>query len=166
MDILKSSNVERVLFDKFGPERTKQLMGELDEKGVYRLTEDELAMLREDFDATYCTDEEGAAVIARYAKKGYVMDPHTATCFKAYEELRKKSLKTVICSTAEWTKFSVTVAGALGHRAERDLEALEWVSKHYGVPVPKVIAELFEKPVIHETVVDKEKIEDEILSFI
>jgi threonine synthase len=166
MDILKSSNVERVLFDKFGPERTKQLMEDLNEKGVYRLTDDELAMLREDFDATFCSDEEGAAIIAKYAKKGYIMDPHTATCFKAYDELRKKSLKTVICSTAEWTKFSVTVANALGHEAKKDLDALEWVSENYGVEVPKMIAELFEKPIVHKTVVDKERIEDEILDFI
>ena len=166
MDILKSSNVERVLFDKFGAERTKQLMDDLNEKGVYRLTDDELAMLREDFDATFCSDEEGKAIIAAYANKGYIMDPHTATCFKAYDELRKKSLKTVICSTAEWTKFSPTVSEALGHRAERDLDALQWVSEHYGVPVPPMIAELFEKPVIHDTVVEKEKIEEEILKFI
>ncbi|WP_201352990.1 threonine synthase [Hydrogenimonas urashimensis] len=166
MDILKSSNVERVLFDKFGAERTKQLMDDLNEKGVYRLSEDELAMLREDFDATFCSDEEGKAIIAKYAKKGYIMDPHTATCFKAYGELRKKSLKTVIYSTAEWTKFSPTVSEALGHRAKRDLDALQWISEHYGVPVPKVIADLFEKPVIHDTVVDKERIEEEILKFI
>ena len=166
MDILKSSNVERVLFDKFGPERTKQLMEDLNDKGVYKLSDDELAMLREDFDATFCSDEEGAAIIAQYAKKGYIMDPHTATCFKAYDELRKKSLKTVICSTAEWTKFSVTVAGALGHEATKDLDALQWVSENYGVEVPKMIAELFEKPIVHKTVVDKERIEDEILDFI
>jgi threonine synthase len=166
MDILKSSNVERVLFDKFGAERTKRLMDDLNEKGVYRLSEEELAMLREDFDATFCSDEEGKAIIARYAEKGYIMDPHTATCFKAYEELRKKSLKTVISSTAEWTKFSPTVAEALGRHVERDQEALAWISENYGVPVPKMIAELFEKPIIHDTVVDKEKIEEEILSFI
>ncbi|WP_456451768.1 threonine synthase [Hydrogenimonas sp.] len=166
MDILKSSNVERVLFDKFGPERTKRLMDDLNEKGVYKLTDDELAMLREDFDATFCSDEEGAAIIAQYARKGYIMDPHTATCFKAYEQLRKKSLKTVICSTAEWTKFSVTVAKALGHEATKDLDALQWVSENYGVEVPKMIAELFEKPIVHKTVVDKERIEDEILDFI
>ncbi|WP_457597004.1 threonine synthase [Hydrogenimonas sp.] len=166
MDILKSSNVERVLFDKFGAERTKALMDSLEKEGCYRLSPEELAMLREDFDATFCSDEEGEAIIARYAQKGYILDPHTATCFKAYEELRKKSLKTLVCSTAEWTKFSRTVAKALGHRCERDLEALEWVSAHYDVTVPPMIAELFHKPVVHESVVDKEAIESEILSFI
>ena len=166
MDILKSSNVERVLFDKFGPERTKELMERLDTEGRYILTPDELAMLREDFDATFCSDDEGEAIIAEYAKKGYIMDPHTATCFKAYRELRRKSLQTVICSTAEWTKFSRTVCDALGHPVARDLEALQWISENYGVEVPKVIAELFEKPIVHDTVVEKEAIEEEILKFI
>jgi len=112
MDILKSSNVERVLFDKFGAERTKSLMEDLNE----------------DFDAEFSSDEEGKRVIAEYARKGYIMDPHTATCFKAYEKLRKKSLKSIIYSTAEWTKFSPTVCEALGHRVEHDKEALEWIS--------------------------------------
>ena len=166
MDILKSSNVERVLFDKFGPERTKALMERLNESGRYELASEELQMLREDFDASFSSDEEGKEVIAEYAKKGYIMDPHTATCFKAYNRLRKKSLKTIIYSTAEWTKFSPTVCEALGHKAERDQEALEWISENYGVEVPKAIAELFEKPIIHKTVIDKEKIEEEILKFI
>ncbi len=166
MDILKSSNVERMLFDKFGPERTKALMDSLNEKGYYRLTDEELAMIREDFDATFCSDAEGAAYIARYAQKDYIMDPHTATCFKAYENLRKKSLKTVIYSTAEWTKFSPTVAKALGHEVKSDKEALEWISETYGVAIPPMILELFEKPIVHDTVVDKEQIEAEILKFI
>jgi len=166
MDILKSSNVERVLFDKFGPERTGELMDQLAHENRYQLSPEELEMLREDFDATFSSDEEGRRVIASYAKRGYVMDPHTATCFKAYEELRRKSLKTILYSTAEWTKFSPTVCEALGHRVRHDREALEWISEHYGVPVPKMIAELFEKPVIHDTVIDKEEIEEEILRFI
>ena len=44
------------------------------------------------------------------------MDPHTATCIKAYNDLKRKPLKTVIYSTAEWTKFSPTVLNALKAR--------------------------------------------------
>jgi len=166
MDILKSSNVERILFDKFGSSRTKQLMDDLAESGKYKLTAEELENLREDFDATFSSDEEGKEVIAEYAKKGYIMDPHTATCFKAYKNLRKKSLKTIIYSTAEWTKFSPTVCEALGREVERDLDALKWVSEKFNVPVPKMISQLFEKPIVHKTVIDKQRIEEEILKFI
>ncbi|WP_456433967.1 threonine synthase [Nitratifractor sp.] len=166
MDILKSSNVERVLFDKFGPERTRELMERLNTEGHYELTPEESRAIREDFAATYATDAEGEREIARYAEKGYLIDPHTATCFKAYRELRDEPLKTVIHSTAEWTKFSPTVARALGIEAEGDREALEAVSRRMGVPIPKVIAELFHKPVVHDTVVDKEAIMEEMLRFL
>ena len=104
MDILKSSNVERVLFDKFGTHRTREMMMDLEEEGVYRLTAEELASLREDFDAISSDDTEGKEYMAAYAAKGYIMDPHTATCIKAYRELREENLPAILCSTAEWDK--------------------------------------------------------------
>ncbi|ADV45668.1 threonine synthase [Nitratifractor salsuginis] len=166
MDILISSNVERVLYDKFGPERTRELMEALSKEGHYSLTPEELKSLQEDFDATFSSDEEGEKIIARYAERGYLMDPHTATCLKAYRELRREPLATVIYSTAEWTKFSRTVARAIGIAAETDKEALDAVSRKLGVLIPKVISELFNKPIVHTTVVEKEEIMQEMLSFL
>ncbi|AKF24594.1 threonine synthase [Sulfurovum lithotrophicum] len=166
MDILKSSNIERVMFDKFGAERTKELMEALNANQRFELTPEELASLQEDFAATFSNDEEGEAVIAEYAKKGYIMDPHTATCFKAYRDLREEKIPTILYSTAEWTKFSTTVSKALGHVAENDLEALKWVSEKANVPVPFMISALFGKPVIHDTIVDKEDIKGEMLNFL
>ena len=166
MDILKSSNVERVLFDKFGSDRTREMMMDLEEDGVYRLTKEELASLREDFDAVYSDDAEGAAYMAAYAQKGYIMDPHTATCIKAYQELRSEKLPTIICSTAEWTKFSVSVAEALGLEAESDLEALAQVSRHAELEIPEMIQGLFEKPIIHGSVVEQAEIREEMLAFL
>ncbi len=166
MDILKSSNIERVMFDKFGAERTKALMDALEKDGKFQLTEDELASLREDFDASFSDDMECEAVIGLYAKDGYIMDPHTATCLRAYEHLRESSLKTVIYSTAEWTKFSPAVSKALGHEVNDDVEALKYVSTHANVPVPAMIHDLFEKPVTHTVVVEKDAIKGEILNFL
>ncbi len=166
MDILKSSNVERVLFDKFGTDRTREMMMDLEEEGVYRLTAEELASLREDFDAVYSNDIEGKTYMAAYAQKGYIMDPHTATCVKAYLELREEKFPAIICSTAEWTKFSVSVADALGIEAENDLEALEKISEATELKIPSMIKSLFSKPIIHEDVVDKERIREEMLAFL
>jgi len=167
MDILKSSNVERIMFDKFGAERTKELMDSLAHEGKYQLTDSELLLLREDFDASYSDDTECEAVIAKYAKKGYIMEPHTATCMKAYESLRKnKSLKTIVYSTAEWTKFSPSVAKALGHEVSGDIEALKWVSEETNVSVPGMIEGLFVKPIVHTVVVKKEEVKEEMLSFL
>ncbi len=166
MDILKSSNVERVLFDKFGAKRSKELMESLDRDGRYSLTSDELILLREDFDACYSDDKEGEEVIAKYAKRGYIMDPHTATALRAYHNLAIESIPTIIYSTAEWTKFSTTVSRALGHSVEGDLEALEWVSANSSITVPSSIKELFNRDIKHTTVVEQKSIKEEMLKFL
>ncbi|MGB5584250.1 MAG: threonine synthase, partial [Gammaproteobacteria bacterium] len=100
MDILKSSNIERILFDMFGAERTKDLMHQLDADKCYQLTTEELAQIQSIFAADYCEDAEGKAYIKGAFEQGYLMDPHTATCFKAYESCRDKPLKTIVYSTA------------------------------------------------------------------
>jgi threonine synthase len=166
MDILKSSNVERIMYDKFGPERTKELMDSLANEGKYQLTEDEIAAIQEDFAASFSDDDECESVVGAYAKKGYIMDPHTATCMKAYERLREKPLKTVVYSTAEWTKFSPAVSKALGKEVEGDIAALKTVSESANVTVPDMIRALFDKPIRHTVVVDKENIKGEMLSFL
>lgn len=166
MDILKSSNIERVMYDKFGADRTKELFESLDESARFSLTADELALLQEDFIATYSDDNAGEEVIAHYAKEGYIMDPHTATCIKAYRDLRDSPLPTIIYSTAEWTKFSTTVSKALGHKVESDLEALEWVSKDQGAVVPDMINKLFGRDIKHKVVVETTEIKEEMLKFL
>ena len=166
MDILKSSNIERIMYDKFGASRTKELMEELATNNKFVLNADEVAKLQEDFVASYSDDELCEAEIAKYAQKGYIMDPHTATCIKAYETLRDDKSPCVIYSTAEWTKFSPTVAKALGNPIDTDLEALEWVSQKADVKVPDMVKELFSKEIVHTVVVEKEDIKKEMLNFL
>ena len=95
------------------------------------------------------------------------MDPHTATCFKAFETCRDKPLKTIVYSTAEWTKFSPVIANALtGEVDAHDIDALQSVAKEAGIIIPDIINNLFDKEVAQKTVVEKEEIETEILSFL
>jgi len=166
MDILKSSNIERILFDKFGANRTKELMDELEANGKYQMSEAEVALIKEDFDASFSDDNECVDVMSDYAKRGYIMDPHTATCMKSYQELRDEKLKTVIYSTAEWTKFSPVVAKALGKEIEHDIDALEYISQEANLEVPKMIKELLNKETIHNTIVSKDRIKEEMLRFL
>lgn len=168
MDILKSSNVERVLYDLFGAERTKELMAELDTNKVYQLTAEELSKLQELFVADYCNGDEGKAYIKKaFEEHGYLMDPHTATCFKAYETCSDKPLKSIIYSTAEWTKFSPTIANALtGEVDTRDIDALKSIARKADISIPAMINELFDKAVAQDTVIEKEDIEKEILAFL
>jgi len=161
MDILKSSNVERVLFDLFGQQRTRQLMQQLDENRFYQLDAAEIEQIQGIFSADYCTDEEGMAYIRQTFEDGYLMDPHTATCFKSWEFHTPKS------STAEWTKFSPVIDEAItGNAGNPDQQALESVARAAGIEVPGVIRALFNKPVCHDKVIDKVEIENEIMRFV
>ncbi len=167
MDILVSSNIERVLFSLFGATRTRELMHALVEQKRYQLNDDELALLQQHFVADYCDDESGKHIIKQAFEGGYLMDPHTATCFKSHETCREKPLKSVIYSTAEWTKFSPVIDNALtGHIDTRDIDALESIAQTAGIEIPAVIRELFDKDIAQGAVIDKRDIEAEILTFL
>lgn len=168
MDILKSSNIERILFDMFGSERTKQLMAELDDNKHYQLTDAELAKIQTIFAADYCTDEEGAEYIKQAFEVNYLMCPHTATCFKAYDTCRTdKAIKTIAYSTAEWTKFSPVIANALtGENFEHDRDAIDKIKQISNAKIVPQIMELFDKPIAQKTIIDKQDIEKEILAFL
>jgi threonine synthase len=167
MDILKSSNIERVLFDLFGVQRTRELMQQLDEQRHYELSSDELAALQRIFAADYCDDQEGKQYIQQAFAGGYLMDPHTATCFKAHDTCRSQSLKSIVYSTAEWTKFSPTIANALtGEVDAHDIEALKSIAAKANTPIPPRIQALFEKPIAQPLVIDKADIEQAVLDFL
>jgi threonine synthase len=178
MDILKSSNVERLLFDKFGEARTIELMESLEREGYFQLTPAEHQAILADFDADFCTDGEGAEIIKRYGEEyRYILDPHTATGIKAAEKL-KGDRKIVVYSTAEWTKFAPTVyyaltgvpvEGVVAEEEERtipDKDAIAYIETHFGVTAPPQILELFQKPEVNSAVIPKERIREEILKFV
>lgn len=167
MDILKSSNVERILFDLFGNRRTHELMQQLDEQGYYKLDSDETAQIQTIFAADFCSDDEGKAYIRQAFEDGYLMDPHTATCFKSWQSLSSKSLATIIYSTAEWTKFSPVIDQAItGNAGSSDEQALVSIAQVAGIEIPATISALFDKPICHNEVIDKRDIEEEVIRFV
>ena len=142
-------------------------MDSLNKNGFYELKEDELKELRADFDADFSSDDEVKQFIKDYAlNKHYLMDPHTATTIKLFKKY--KNSKNIAYSTAEWTKFAPTVLNALkgDNKKYSDLEALVEVAKITNVLIPVVIEELFNKPIVHDTVIAKTQIEEEILKFL
>jgi threonine synthase len=168
MDILKSSNVERVLYDMVGPERTRELMAELDKDRVYRLNAQELQILQSVFAADFADDAEVSMYVRdTFKNDGYLIDPHTATCLKAHNSCRDKALPSIVCSTAEWTKFSPMIADALtGEHGKHDIDALRCISDISEKPIPPMIKALFERPIAQDIVIDKEDIESAVLAFI
>jgi threonine synthase len=168
MDILKSSNIERILFDLFGFERTRELMENLESQNFYELNSDELKMLQNFFDADFCNGDEGKVYIKdTFVNDGYLMDPHTATCMKSYETCSNPKIKTIAYSTAEWTKFSPVIANALtGELDAHDIDALESISKTASLEIPAMVKGLFTKEITQNTIIEKEEIEKEILKFL
>ena len=167
MDILKSSNVERVLFDMFGAVRTRELMQQLDDNGRYQLNREEHDRIKAVFAADYCSDEESMQFIKQAFDQGYLLDPHTATCFKTCRSALFADQVNIIYSTAEWTKFAPVVDAAInGNQGQTDRSALNAIASSANIEIPAVIAELFDKPVAHPCVVEKQEIEAEILKFL
>ena len=168
MDILKSSNIERVMYSLYGAKRTKEFFDDLNEKKIFKMTEEETKKLQKYFSAINSDDTYGSKIIKNFLDAGYLMDPHTATCLKAYEELREKDLKTVIYSTAEWTKFSPTVLNALheNNNVISDKNALDTISKEYDAKLPTSIKNLFSSKINHDLIINKEDIESQIVKFI
>lgn len=164
MDILISSNIERLLFDKFGAVRTKELMDSLAQNGYYELSDEELLSLKEDFQADFCTDEKCAKYIKKWAKKGVLLDPHTATCLK----MRDKSRLNVITSTAEWVKFAPSMSSAIDKEmsGQSELEQIKWLCKIGNTHIRTGIEELFIKKSKHEEVFQIEQIKPTVLEWL
>lgn len=168
MDILKSSNVERVLFALFGSNRTKELMENLEKDKKYSLTQMELQKIQEYFNATFCDDSYCLETINQNALNGLIIDPHTACGFKAYEEIQKETPNApcVLCSTAEWTKFAPTLAKALNLGNLSDEQALQTLAKNFSLKIPEQILNLFTQKEIHTQTMDKDKIYQAILEWL
>lgn len=163
MDILISSNVERLLFDKFGPKRTKELMDKLNKDKVYQLTSDELTELRRDFVADFCNDDECMNFIKNTADEGILIDPHTATCLKLLDE---KTL-TIITSTAQWVKFTPSMIKAIFNRnTENELNDMKKLSSKFNEKIPNNILKLFTDKEIHKDIVNKNEIKYKIIDWI
>ena len=126
MDILISSNLERLLYIIAGAEKTTKYMKDLNEKGVYTVEKDVLDVIKSEFSA-YCCDEENCAkVISGTSDKySYVCDPHTAVAVHAAHEYLKengKGLKNIVASTASPYKFAEDVLISLGQEIPENIK--------------------------------------------
>lgn len=163
MDILISSNVERLLFDKFGAIRTKELMDSLNQNKFYKLNEDELCELQKDFLADFCNDEECCKFIKVCAMDQNLIDPHTATCLKMVDS----SKMSVITSTAQWVKFTPSMIKAIKNENIKDeKQQMINLAKEFDTQIPKSILSLFDDEVIHKDIVEQSEIKNKIIQWI
>ncbi len=157
MDILISSNLERLIFKIAGEDadKNKALMQSLNAEGKYEITDDMKEKLA-DFVGFFATENQTAETIkALYEKCGYVIDTHTAVAACAYNQYKAKTgddKKTVIASTASPFKFTRSVMNAIDEKYEamEDFALVDELSKLANVKVPNAIEEIRTAPVLHK----------------
>ena len=170
MDILISSNLERLLFLIAGPEKTAAYMNELAANGSYTVSEDVLKKIGETFSGYYCPEEKTSRVIKEtFEKNGYLADTHTAVaigCLDKYRQETGDGTVTVIASTASPYKFASDVCASLGSPADSDdpaeiLRKLETVS---GTASPKPLSATLTLPVRFTNTIEPESMADFIFN--
>lgn len=164
MDILKSSNVERVLFALFGDTCTKDFMHALETKQSYALNAQQLQTLQQDFEAIYCSDSKCLEIINEFYQKNILIDPHTANAIYAYQELG--SQHNIICSTAEWSKFAPIVTKATTNKELHDKEAIDIILSEQNTSLSTHIQDVFNKPIKHQEVLEINQVQSRILQCI
>lgn len=163
MDILISSNLERLLYIMTGKNDTliSEWFGKLSAEGKYEVSDDVKVKLSEEFCAGFCDDEQTKATIHEiYEKYSYTCDTHTAVAVKVYEDYKKSTgdaTKTIIASTASPYKFSAAVLEAIeGNTSDiSEYEKVDRIAELSDIPVPSALADLKNKPERFNDVIDK-----------
>ena len=169
MDILISSNLERLIYKIAGNDATKnaELMEGLSTTGKYEITEEMKAGLT-DFVGGYASEAETAEEIAKiYKSDDYIIDTHTAVAAYVYDQYVAKTgdtTPTVIASTASPYKFTRSVMNAIdpAYDSKTDFELVDELNRLSGVKVPQAIEDIRTAPVLHDTVVDADKMCDQV----
>ncbi len=160
MDILVSSNLERLIYHKSSDEVVREKMKDLSENHIFEFKND-----FSEFLCGYASEEDTKNTIAKtFREENYLIDPHTAVAKHIVDELGLKN--TVILSTASPYKFSSSVLSALGEKVSLDdFENINELYKISDVKIPSEIKKLKDKKIIHKTKINKSEIAEEVLKF-
>ncbi|MDE6597379.1 MAG: threonine synthase [Clostridia bacterium] len=174
MDILISSNLERLIFEISGRDSklTAKRMAQLKSEGKYEVTADELKKINETFDGGYANEEECVeAMYDVFIDTGYTMDTHTGCAMKVavdwFEKNKKDETKMVIVSTASPYKFPQDVLYAVtGNDVKDSFKGIKRLHAATAMAVPKSLLNLRDKEVRFTRVADRKKLFDEVLEFV
>lgn len=171
MDILISSNLERLLYILTGcnDAKIKEWFGSLAETGKYEVSDDIKKLLKQDFCAGFCDDNDTKATIKKiFDEYSYTCDTHTAVAVKVYNDYIAETgdkTKTIIASTASPYKFSASVLEAIDGLAPEidEYDMIEKLYEHSGYAVPKSLAELKNKKARFDVSIEKSEMKDFVL---
>ena len=163
MDILISSNLERMIFELTGNDDKKvsAWQNDLSVKGSFTVDADMKSKINELFWGGYCDDGETLKTIGKYFKEfGYLCDTHTAVALNVYEQYVKATgddKATVIASTASPYKFASSVLSAVSDKTGSDeFDTVNVLANETGTEIPAPIASLQNAEVRFKEICDKD----------
>ena len=173
MDILISSNLERLLFEANNRDslETKKLMEELNSKGVYSISQNAKEFLN-DFYGNYANiNEVYEAIKYVYDNEQYLMDTHTAVGYVVLEKYRNETSdyrQALVASTASPYKFPRSICNALGIdiSGKNDFEILNILSDNTNTDIPNNLKNLDKKEILHKEICNKDKMKESLLDFL
>jgi len=164
MDILVSSNLERLLFELSGKDDAliSNYMSELSKNGVYTVNDAIKEKISVGFRCGFCSDEDTMQTIREtFENSGYLIDTHTAVAYRVLNEYRKSTgddAVTVVVSTASPYKFCDSVLQALGDSSDASgLDLIDRLSEVTKTNAPQPLKSLREKKVRFDKYVEKDE---------
>lgn len=171
MDILISSNLERLLFLTAGSERTASYMKQLASNGKYTIDYDVKNILDRNFIGGYCDEENTLLTIKdTFNNYNYLCDTHTAVglyCAQRYLKLTGDTRKMLVTSTASPYKFAANVYNALtGNVLDNEFDTITALTELTGVPVPQPLVDIDKREVRFDKVIESSAMTNEVLNTI
>lgn len=174
MDILISSNLERLLYHLYGenPDAVRTLMEQLKKDGRYEISAEVLKRLQSEFSGGWCDDRATAETIGRiFREHHYLCDTHTGVALHVYQQYLEETgdrTPCVIASTASPYKFAASVLPAVddGPVPQDGFAMLKRLSEVTGTAIPAPLANLQNCPVLHRSCVDRDGMKAFIREFL
>ena len=172
MDILISSNLERLLYLIAGQNKTREYMASLASEGRYTVEPEILAKIKESFVGYFSDEDETQRTIKSvYEKENCLIDTHTSVAVssaKKYMNAYGAERKILVVSTASPYKFAKDVYKSLTctDPFEDDTQALEALSLLSGVECPIPLSSVTSKPILHTKTIGTEDMNNAVLDFV
>ena len=176
MDILISSNLERLIFElsERNAALTSERMAALAKSGKYSVSKQELRQMQEEFFAACTNEDETVECIYDFFEEyGYPMDTHTGVAMSVAERFEKKldakeaKPPMVVVSTASPYKFPQDVLYALtGNDVKDSFKGVKRIHLLTAMKVPECIKSVRYKPLLFKTTISPDKMFDEVKKFV